>query len=120
MNKPNDIGMHVGSWLSENYTVDTKIMTDLWIFYIPPEFQNVKNTQIIEQSLVGKPLAEQIQEIKDAINEYQPEIIITTDSDIHTPNVQLENILSTEYQLAAIFPSSQSRDQYSSVSIFSK
>ncbi len=120
MNKPNDIGMHVGSWLSENYTVDTKIMTDLWIFYIPPEFQNVKNTQIIEQSLVGKPLAEQIQEIKDAINEYQPEIIITTDSDIHTPNVQLEKIFSTEYQLAAVFPSSQSRDQYSRVSIFSK
>ena len=67
-----------------------------------------------------KPLADQIKEIKAAINEYQPEIIITTDSDIHTPNVQLENILSTEYQLAAIFPSSQSRDQYSSVSIFSK
>jgi len=120
MNKPNDIGMHVGAWLSENYPSDTKIMTDSWIFYIPPEFANVKNTQIIEQPLVKQPIAEQIQEIKTAINEYQPEIIITTDSDIHTSNVQLEEIFSKDYQLAALFPSTQNRDKYSSVSIFRK
>ena len=120
MDKPNDIGMHVGAWLSENYSPDTKIMVDSWIFYVPPEFENIKNTQIIEQPLMKKPLADQIKEIKAAINEYQPEIIITTDSDIHTSNVQLEELFPIDYQIAALFPSTQRRDKYNSVSIYRK
>lgn len=40
-----DIGLAVGDWqLKTQYDPDTRILTDHWAFYTPPEFRNVSTT----------------------------------------------------------------------------
>ena len=118
--KRSDIGIHVGTWLSQNYPVDTKILKDVWYFYIPPVFTNVENTQFIEQALIRKTKDAKALAIKKYINSYNPDIIVTTTSDVHTPEINLESISSEYYNLVAMFPSELRRDRYSNVSIFEK
>ncbi len=118
--KPLDIGVHVGAWLSQNYAKETKILKDVWYFYIPPVFTDVENTQFIEHTLVGEPKNAKTLAVKQYLDSYNPDIIITTRSDVHTLVVNLEEITPENYDLVATFTSDLRRDLYSKVNIFQK
>ncbi|MFQ5801484.1 MAG: glycosyltransferase family 39 protein [Candidatus Methylomirabilales bacterium] len=121
--KTSDIGFAVGEWLRANYDPRTRILTDHWTFYTPPEFQNVSTTTYAEWK--GKSPREKEWWIKDLVVTFNPEIVIVTDDKKHTKLVHLDQVLFAHpalrvrgYRLIKRFDSRRRGDRLANVRIY--
>ena len=120
-----DIGFAVGEWLRANYDPRTRILTDHWTFYTPPEFQNVSTTTYSEWK--GKSASEKEQRVKQLILTFDPEIILVADDPRRERPVDLERLLTgdralraRDYQMVRKFESQHRRVIYSNIQVYQK
>jgi len=92
-----DVGFDVGNWIRAQYDPSTRILTDYWNFYTPPEFQNVSTTTYAEWK--GRSRAEKEQHVKQLIVAFQPEVIIVTTEKSHAKAVNLEELFTIDTAL---------------------
>lgn len=118
-----DVGFEVGNWLRGQYGPETRILTDKWMFYIPPEFTNALTTREAEGA--GMTLSEQELAVKGLVVSFNPEIIVLADLKGHAPVVRLEELLKTDttlqacgYRLIKQFESGRRGDRFENIRVY--
>jgi hypothetical protein len=118
-----DIGFAVGDWLKQQYPLNTRILTDHWTFYTPPEFKNVSTTTFAEWK--GKSRSEKEDCVRQLIQTFKPEVVIVTRDKTHPKPVELEKLLSADpalrfqrYHLIKSFESQRRGDRLRSVQVY--
>jgi hypothetical protein len=125
LQKPADVGFEVGSWLRGQYDPRTRILTDKWTFYVPPEFANVSTIRSAEGQ--GKTLGEKERAVRDHVTAFDPDVIILADLKTHAPIVRLGELLRTDpvlqsrgYRLVKRFESRRRGDKFEHIRIYEK
>ena len=77
--KPSDTGFQVGEWLQQRYPTDTWVMTDWWMFYLPPAFANTSSVTAVDRA-ERRPERKR-QAVLDTVVTFDPEVIVIAHPD---------------------------------------
>lgn len=123
ISKKKDTGLIVGSWLEDNYGLNTTIWKDDAEFYIPPEFNNVYSTEDFSN----------INKLFKQINVLNPDILIITNendpdlNNIKEVNRAIKSRVLKGYKLMKIFKyqgyltlGESERGKYKEINIYQK
>jgi hypothetical protein len=93
----NDVGLQVGQWLAQRYDSRTAIMTDLWTFYVPPQFARATTTWT---AMWAEKRRDQWPEaVARLLVSADPDVIIVTDPRYQTIPVRVEPLLQSDATL---------------------
>ena len=126
--KPNDIGIVVGAWLTENYDKDVRIAKDSWHYYIPPQFQNVASSQDVEWAHTGAPFDQKEGAVKQLLIDFDPDVILVAQSknEGHGPLIDIPRMLESDdsfkehYGIREEFRSRRGGDEFGRVIVYEK
>lgn len=114
-----DIGLHVGQWIRVHYPSSTRIITELWTFYTPPEFSHVTSMSFAEWR--GRSVAERTREVEQQLVDFEPELIVIAEDKYHPKTIPVYRLLSEhDYHVVKEFSSHRRGDRFASVRLFER
>lgn len=123
--KSSDVGFEVGDWLRSRYDPRTRILTDKWTVYVPPEFTNVSS--IIQAEGQGTTPVEKARSVRELVVAFDPDVILLADLKQHAPVLRLGEMLDSDpalrsrgYRLVQRFDSRRRGDKFENIRIYEK
>lgn len=123
--KSSDVGFEAGDWLRSRYDPRTRILTDKWTIYVPPEFTSVTST--IQAEGQGATPVEKARSVRELVVALDPDVILLADLKQHAPVVRLAEMLDSDpalrsrgYRLVQRFDSRRRGDKLENIRIYEK